>query len=185
MQWKRMTYTVQLNRCVEIVKLQYNSWWHPQLEPKNCTTIAGKSNFLYKHIHCSKSMCYTTWRCFKHQLLHNVLYTETFQYVHIFAGVTLKPSSLKMNCWLWSTAKYWQVIRKKNTVSTGSTKRYKVNNKGKNKLPDLHPIMIPGSNTATTFSLQLKTTAAQNLYNWECNTIFINLDKKWLWLFLL
>ena len=59
-----------------------------------------------------------------------------------------------------------------------STKRYKVDNKGKNNLPDLHPIKIPGFNTATTFSLQLKKTAEQILHNWECDTICINLDKR-------
>ena len=69
---KHITNTVKLKPMCENCRTQ-NNWELPKnCWPRQCIKFAGKSYFLYKHIHCSKSMCYTTWRCFKHQLLHNV-----------------------------------------------------------------------------------------------------------------
>ena len=75
------------------------------------------------------------WRCFKHVL--NICYCIIVLYIRrhssmctIFTRVTLKPSSLQMNCWLQITTIQWQVKRNENTA-TESSKQCKVDTKVK------------------------------------------------------
>ena len=149
---------------------------------KDSAAICRKVKLLYKHIHCSKSMCYTSYDVLASVIGLCAVNGDIPIQAPLLVWVCSKQ--LQNELWTWTTAQ--QRTDKPTAIKTQYQQNQQSNTKSikcQNNLPDLHPIMVPVFNTAIIFSRQLKTIAKQNLHNWECNTICINLTKRWLWLF--